>query len=184
MGMRGNDSIDGGAGLDTVVYGDDLSLHTITNTSSGFVVSGGVFGSDILTNVERLKFSDTNIAYDINGNAGITAKILGAVFGIQSILNKVYTGIGIDLLDGGMTYEDLVTLAINAAGAISPEQVVNLLWTNVVGSAPSTEQAQPFLDMLNTGMTVGQLGVLAADTDINQNNINIAGLATTGIEFI
>ena len=33
-------------------------------------------GTDQLTNIERLQFTDKNVALDLNGNAGTTAKIL------------------------------------------------------------------------------------------------------------
>ncbi len=39
-------------------------------------------------------------------------------------------------------------------------------------------------DMLNKGMTIGELGVLAAETDLNVANINLVGLADTGVAYI
>ncbi len=42
--------------------------------------NSGTDGTDTLTNVERLKFSDFSVAPDVSGYAGTTAKILGAVF--------------------------------------------------------------------------------------------------------
>lgn len=48
-----------------------------------------------------------NRAYDLDGHAGETAKILGAVFGAESITNQKYVGIGLSLLDDGMEYEQL-----------------------------------------------------------------------------
>lgn len=184
IGGVGDDFLDGGTGLDTGLYSDTRSVHTITKTSSGFIVSGGIYGTDTLTEIERLQFSDLKVALDLAGNAGKTAKILGAVFGAASVANKEYAGIGLNLLDGGMNYEALTALAIGVTGATTPQQVVNLLWKNVVGSAPTAEQAQPFIDMLNGGMTIGQLGVFAADTDLNIANINLIGLAQSGLEFI
>ena len=95
-----------------------------------------------------------------------------------------FVGIGLDLKDDGMSYVDLAELAINETGKSTPEDIVALLWTNVVGSPPNAQQAQPFVDMLNNGMTIGELGVLAADTDLNVTNINLVGLADTGIGYI
>jgi hypothetical protein len=37
--------------------------------------------------------------------------------------------------------------------------------------------------MLNDGMKVGDLVVLVADSNTNVTNINLVGLATTGIEY-
>ena len=183
-GGAGNDLLSGGAGVDTAGYSGIRSAYKVTKTTAGFTVSGGTDGTDTITGIERLLFSNTNLALDLDAAAGKTAKILGAVFGATSISNKVYEGIGIGLLDGGMTYNDLAALALTAAGAVTSQQVVKTLWTNIIGSAPTAAQAQPFIDMLAHGTTAGQLAAQAADSTENQQNINLVGLAQTGIEYV
>ena len=55
--------------------------------------------------------------------------------------------------------------------------VVNLLWTNLMGSAPSAADAQPFVDMLNQGdFTRGSLTSLAAD--VLDQNVHLTGVAS------
>ncbi len=181
-GGAGNDTLTGGNGIDVAVYGDNRAAYIVSATASGFTVSGGTDGFDSLTGIERLRFSDISLALDLSGAAGNTVKLLGAAFGPASVSNKAYAGVGIELLDGGMAYVDLAALAISVAEATTPQQVVNLLWTNVAGNAPLAEQAQPFIDMLNSGITFGELGVLAADSTLNQQNINLIGL--TGLEYV
>ncbi len=83
-----------------------------------------------------------------------------------------------------MSYEDLTALAINVTGKTSPQDVVTLLWTNVMGSPPSTTEAQPFIDMLNGGMTTGQLGVLAADFAAVIGVVDLAALSQTGLAYV
>lgn len=187
-GAAGNDSIDGGQGFDTATYSGTHGSHAIAHQANGsFVVTDSISGrdgTDTVTNVERLQFSDVNVALDLDDHAGKAAKILGAVFGVSAVSNKTYVGIGLSLLDGGMSYENLAALALNAAGAITADAVVTKLWTNVVGGAPSTADKAPFLDMLNHGVSHGALGVLAADTTFNAMNINLVGLTQTGIEYI
>ncbi len=42
-----------------------------------------------------------------------------------------------------------------------------------------------YVGLLDSGaFTVASLGVLAADTTLNTGNINLVGLAATGIEFV
>ena len=185
VGGLGNDTLTGGAGIDTAVYSSALSNYTITKNTNGFTVTDktGTEGTDTLTNIDRLHFSDVNVALDLNGNAGQVAKILGAVFGSGAVSNQLYVGIGLSYLDSGMSYSDLAALELNSAGALSHDAIVTRLWTNVVGSAPTAANKAPYLDMLNNGMKVGDLGVLAADTGLNINNINLAGLTQTGIEY-
>lgn len=180
-------TIDGGQGIDTNVYNAARSAFTISKVNSleKFNVASTAAGvQDLLTNIERLKFTDKSIAIDLNGNAGTTAKILGAVFGKESLSNKNYVGIGLHFLDAGWTYDNLAALALDAAGAKTNDQIVSLLWTNVIGTTPTTSDKLPLIALLENGMSAGALAHLAADTSFNTTNINLVGLAQTGIEYI
>jgi len=52
------------------------------------------------------------------------------------------------------------------------------------GTKPSAADKQPFIALLENGMSGGALAHLAADTSFNATNINFVGLAQTGIEYI
>ena len=121
----------------------------------------------------------------MNGHAGETAEILGAVFGAASIqAHPNYVGIGLQLLDGGMSFSQLSAFALQAAGATTPQAIVNLLWTNLVGSAPTAAQAAPYILSLTSGATsIGDLAVMAENLSLNTNNINLTGLSHTGIHY-
>lgn len=185
-GRAGNDTLDGGAGIDTAVYTTARSNYTIVKTSAGFSVSGGSDGVDTISNVERLRFTDKNLALDLEGNAGITAKILGAVFGASSVSNQVYVGIGLSYLDAGMSYSDLTLLALNArlGAGFSDAAEVNLLYQNLVGVLPSSNELNYYVGLLASGQhTPASLAVMAADLDLNTSNIDLIGLQQTGIAF-
>ncbi len=189
-GGAGNDSLDGGVGIDIAAYSGSRAGFTLAQSGTGFIVtdSAGTEGVDTATNIERLVFADSRIAVDvIDGNAGTTAKILGAVFGRDSVSNTAFVGIGLSYLDGGMSYVDLMSLALNAAGVTTNTAIVGLLWTNLFGSAPASAEAAPYVAMLESGsLSAGALGVLAADTSLNTANINLTGvngLAQTGIVY-
>lgn len=203
-GHEGNDALDrsassnvyvffdGGSGVDTVTYTQARSNYTLTKYSStfqyeGFTVKNSTAPSSVsadnMTRVERFIFSDKKLAYDLNGNAGNVAKILGAVFGKAAVANKEYVGIGLQLLDGGMSYSELGALAVSVAGASTPEAIVDKLYLNVLGTLPTASQKAPYVQLLNDGMASGDLVTLAADTTFNQTNIGLTGLITTGLEF-
>jgi Ca2+-binding RTX toxin-like protein len=188
-GLGGNDQIDGDAGIDTTVYTGTRSQYTVTKTATGFTVNGTQTqeGTDSLTNVERLQFSDGHLALDLSGNAGEVAKILGAVFGAGSVANQHFVSIGLHFTDTGMSYADLMQLAINAAlgaNASSHSAVVNLLYTNVIGVAPDAATLALFTSLLDNGTyTVAGLGVLAADISYNTDHVNLTGLAATGLAY-
>lgn len=181
----GGDTLDGGQGLDSVTYALARSAYTLHKSGSGAfsVEKPNSAGTDALTSIERLQFSDTRLALDLDGHAGQTAKLLGAVFGAASVANKQFVGIGLSFLDAGTSYEQLAGMAMGAVGKTSHTDVVALLWTNLVGSAPSPSQAAPIVALLDGGMSVAALTVLAADLDLNTNNIGLIGLAQTGIEY-
>ena len=185
-GGLGNDTIDGAAGIDTAVFKQASDNYKILISQSTVVISGKLLeeGVDTLVHIERLKFSDKRFALDLDGNAGTTAKILGAVFGKESISNKSYVGIGLSFLDAGWTYDNLAALALDAAGAKTNDQIVSLLWKNVIGTTPTAADKQPFIALLENGMTAGALAHLAADTSFNTTNINLVGLVQTGIDYI
>lgn len=186
LGGPGNDAINGGAGVDLSIYSGPRSNYQIQSTSVGLKVidNVGTDGTDTLSAIERLQFSDVRVAVDLDGSAGIVAKLLGAVFGAKAVGNRVYVGIGLSLLDQGMSTLDLAALAVSVTGNSAPADVVRLLWTNVIGSPPTAQDAAPFIDMLNHGTTVGELAWLAADTSFNQLNIDLVGLAKTGLEYL
>jgi len=174
-------------GIDTVRYSGQFSAYTVTHQSAdAWHLTGGSSGqaSDVFKGIERVRFSDTTLALDLSGNAGTTAKILGAVFGKESVSNKNYVGIGLSFLDAGWTYDNLAGLALDAAGAKTNDQIVSLLWTNVIGTKPTAADKAPFITLLENGMTAGALAHLAADTSFNTTNINLVGLAQTGIEYM
>lgn len=189
-GTSGNDTIDGGSGVDTVTFSGSRSQYSLSQNSAGFQIQDNVSGRDgldTLQNVERLRFSDVNVALDLSGNAGITAKILGAVFGRESVAVKQYVGLGLQALDGGMSYNDLMQAAIDVklGAAKSNTSVVNCLYSNVAGFAPGKADLDYFVGLLDThALTVAGLGVLAADTSLNATNINLVGLAQTGLEYL
>ena len=191
--FAGETRVDGGLGIDTCIYDVSLASSQVVRNSDGsfkVVVQNKAatpslnVSTDTLTNVERLQFTNTSVAIDLNGNAGTVVKILGAVFGKQTVANKNYVGIGLHFLDSGWSYDNLAGLALDAAGAKTNDQIVNLLWTNVIGTKPTAADKQPFIALLDNGMSAGALAHLAADTSFNTTNINLVGLAQTGIEYI
>lgn len=134
---------------------------------------------------ERLVFKDQKVALDLQKHAGTVAKILGAVFGSDSVSNQELVGIGLDLLDRGMNNIDLAALAMVGAGKKTSRDVCDLLWRNVVGTQAIDSDLLPYRDQLDSGrLSVGQLASWAADTELNKINIDLVGLAQTGLHYV
>lgn len=188
-GDAGNDTLDGGDGIDTAHYTDLHENYSINKAGDNFTITAnnGSDGSDVVINIERLQFADTQLALDLDGNAGLTSKILGAVFGVASVSDKAFVGIGLQLLDDSMPSQDLVQLALNAklGAGFSNVDEVNLLYSNLVGSLPDTEVLNFWTERLKNGeFTQNSLTIMAIDLDLNASNIDLIGLSQTGIEFL
>jgi methionine-rich copper-binding protein CopC len=191
-GGRGDDILQGGDSIDTAVMSGSAANFSVQRVEGGgwaFADDRANEGRDLLYGVERIEFSDQRRALDLDGDghAAITARILGAVFGPGSVDNQVYVGIGLSLLDGGMSYPALMQLALDAAlgAGASNGSVVNLLYSNVVGVLPDTPTRLYYEGLLSSGaFTTASLGVLAADTDLNIINIDLAGLAEVGLPYV
>lgn len=203
-GLR-NDTIDGGVGLDVVKYSgqygsylmNNYSLQKLANGSWTVSYSGPVIaiypppdteGVDTLSNVERLQFTDMNIALDIEGNAGQVAKILGAVFGGEQVGNKAYAGIGLNLLDQGVvSFDRLMQLAIEAKLGVgaSNVQVVDLLYRNLTKAAADSNAVGYWTHQIEQGAySQASLALMAAELDVNKQNINLVGLAQVGLAYL
>lgn len=193
-GTAGNDTltpaatvtaIDGAAGIDTVVLDHAASTCTLRTTASGYALDTST-ATLSLTQVERLQFSDGHLALDLDGHAGQTAKLLGAVFGADSVKNPAAVGIGLQLLDGGLSYEALMQAALDlrlGVGA-SSTAVVTLLYTNLVGQPPPADGLAALVALLdNHSFTPATLGIAAAETTLNTDHVDLVGLASTGLVF-
>jgi hypothetical protein len=69
---RGNDILDGGLGIDTAVFAGNRSAYTLSHIGTKLIVTGPD-GTDTLTNIEKLQFSDVTVsvrphASDFNGD--------------------------------------------------------------------------------------------------------------------
>ena len=108
-GGAGNDRIDGGLGTDTVVFSGNRSAYTITwNGQTANVV--GPDGTDVISNVEFLRFADHTIAAAFTGglnvSGDITANTMTGTASVDTLNglggNDTLSGLGgNDTLDGG-----------------------------------------------------------------------------------
>jgi Ca2+-binding RTX toxin-like protein len=186
-GLAGNDIIDGGTGVDTAVFGGERAAYTIG--AAGTSVSGPD-GNDTLSDIERLEFTDRNVALDLGtgGSAGNTVRIIGAAFDAPTIqAHPDYVGIGLSLFDSGMSVLAVCELVIGVMGNPTNEAFVNTVYQNLVGAPPSQAERDFYVGLLQgSGGTWTQAVLLeiAVNSPINAENIDLAGLQQSGVEFV
>ena len=185
-GGLGGDTIDGDAGIDQAVYTENFTDVSLVKSGTVWNIASGT-DKDTLSNIERLKFNDKNIALDLDGNAGKTVKLLAALLGKESATNETFVGAGLKALDDGMSYEDLMKVGLDVVLGTAPSgaSVVDLLYKNLVGSPAPQSILDEYGSMIDSGsMTATSLGIAVADHSLTATNIDLIGLAQTGVEYI
>ena len=204
----------GGDGLDTSIYQGKISEYTITSSAAspdrvdiydlrlndgtrvpGFYVEDSVArrdGNDRLVEVERLEFEvaeengANRIALDIDGNAGTAAKMVGVLRGKEDLSNLKLIGALIYNLDAGMSYEDLLGVALDVLlGADKTnEAIADLVYTNLVGESPTQDAKTELASYMDSG-AYSQAGFARAiaDLELNATNIDLVGLTSTGLQY-
>ena len=179
---------------DSRLNGADTPIEEGMRTP-GFYVRDNISdrdGIDTIAEVERLEFevAEANganrVALDLDAKAGTAAKILGALWGKDSVENPTFVGIVLHYLDSGVSYEALLDLALGAVlGANKTnEAIVELVYTNLVGVAPTDSVTKELASYMDSG-AYSQAGFARAiaDLDLNATNINLVGLTETGLQY-
>ena len=187
-GTTGNDTIDGGADADTVIYSGAKSAYSITNNTSSVTVSSGADGTDTLTNIERIQFSDMTVALDISGIAGQAYRVYQAAFNRTPDNGGLKYWIG--LMDGGYT------LAGVASGFIAStefktlygsnptnELLVSKLYDNVLHRTPDEGGYNYWVGLLNT-KKIDTISTLINFSESTENQAGVIGVIQNGINLL
>jgi Ca2+-binding RTX toxin-like protein len=190
FGLTGNDLIDGGANIDTAVYSGSSTQYSISIGSTSSQVVDSIIerdGNDNLANIERLQFTDTNIALDIADTAGQAYRIYEAVLGRAPDLEGL--GYWINDMDNG------VSLTTIAKGFIAStefqgkyganptyETYLNLLYNNILDRAPDPEGLNYWLTNMQNGIDSPAV-VLASFSEGYENTANVALDIANGIYY-
>ena len=191
MGGAGNDYLIGGDGLDSAFFIGSVDQYIGRVTPDGYVevkdTQANRDGTDLLTEVERLIFSGTSVALDIEGNAGKAYRIYEAVLGRTPDLEGL--GYWINDMDNGVS---LTTIAMGFIASPefqgkyganpSYETYVNLLYENILDRAPDTEGLNYWLSNMQKGIDT-PAAVLASFSEGYENKANVAPDIADGIYY-
>lgn len=186
----GDDTVDGGSGIDTVELDGLRSLWQVSKTTSGLASERAGIERDTMTSVERVKFADIALAFDIDGNAGQAARLVGGLFGPDALRDAGIVGRWLGELDRGKSYPAAIAAAVGdplfatLAGSQSNTDFVKLVYFNVIGYAPPAPELDYFVGLLDNGTyTQASLAQLACDLDLTANRVDLIGLVSSGLPF-
>jgi len=184
----GNNAIDGGAGMDTVVYGGARSDFTIERGVYGVTVTdkSGKLGADNLINVERIQFGDKMVALDVDGSAGEVYRLYRAAFDREP--DQGGLAYWIKALDtGSYTLNDIARMFLadreaQALYASDPTDTnfVTKLYAHVL-HRPA--EGAGFDYWVNGLELVSRAEVLAFFSESPENQAQVIGQISNGIEF-
>ena len=187
-GGKGNDAIDGLAGLDTAAFTSRMAAYSITPDASNTAISGPD-GSDTLTSIERLQFLDANLAFDLDGNAGQVYRLYQAAFNRTPDLSGL--GGWIAAMDDGMS---LLTIAskfmesaefqsLYGANPTNAQFVANL-YTNAL-HRPSQQDAGSAAGWVNqlASNTLSKAQALVNFSESAENKASVLPVISGGITY-
>ena len=189
LGSAGNDSLNGGGGIDVVTYTGRYSNFKITKTSTGLIVNDNTKaeGTDSLIHMERLKFSDTAVAFDIDGNAGKAYRLYLAAF--DRAPDPVGLGFWINALDTGHSMQSVSSGFIGSnefktlyGSAPSNFDLLTRFYQNVLHRAPDEEGFNWWLDAMNRGSAT-PIQTLIDFSESAENKAQVIGSIQNGIEY-
>jgi len=186
IGSQGSDFIDGGSGIDLVQYSSTSSNSVVFGkaaTGNGVTIRSGS-DTDTLTNVERVQFSDTWVALDLDGNAGAAARVIVTAFGKSSL--SELAGIGISLIDGGYTSSNVTQLIVDLKliPTDTNEEFVSHIFANIVGRPPNILELPLFTSFLESGgYTQASLLDLAANSPLASEIVALEAIGGVALAY-
>jgi methionine salvage enolase-phosphatase E1 len=181
-------NIDGGPGIDTMVFTSNSAAVVISKSGLNIVVTNTATGEvDTLINFERLKFADTAIALDTGGVGGQAYRVYQAAFNRSPDLGGL--GYWISGMDGGASLKSVAQGFVSSAefkavyGA-SPTnaQIITKFYENVLNRAPESGGFNYWLGILNSGQgTIAD--VLAAFSESPENQSGVISVIEKGMRY-
>ena len=177
----------GNQGIDSVQYSmlySQVTISTSNQSDTFFIDHNGV--RDQLTNIERVQFLDKNIALDIDDNAGKAYRLYKAALDREP--DTAGLGYWINDLDNGNSLVNISQGFINNTEfqklygiGLSKEQLITLLYENVLNRSPDQAGFDYWINDLNTGTSYA--GALASFSESTENKANVIGQIEKGISY-
>lgn len=174
-GAYRGDTIEGGAGLDTVRYSESRSTLVLNKVEQFQTANriGSDLAADMLYGVERLVFSDGAIALDSNGTGGQAYRLYRAAF--DRTPDEVGLGFWMHALDGGETLQKVAQYFVTSGeftakngDSTSNGEFIDILYRNVLHRTAEQAGHQFWTNALDQGSTRAEVLVYFSESAENQ----------------
>ncbi|MFZ6774723.1 DUF4214 domain-containing protein [Undibacterium sp. SXout7W] len=188
-GLAGNDTIIGGAGTDTAIYSGKIADYQISTSNTDFTVQykTGAEGIDTVRQIERLQFTDGNVALDINGIAGQAYRLYQAAFDRKPDL--IGLGYWIGDMDKGSSLQSVAagfvaSTEFQSLYGVNPSAttLITNFYKNVLHRAPDQSGFDYWFNELSTGK-ISPAGVLVSFSESPENQAQLIGQIQNGIAY-
>ncbi|MES2901206.1 MAG: DUF4214 domain-containing protein [Pseudomonadota bacterium] len=186
MGSAGSDGIDGGSGIDMVQYSGNRSGFALSMAGTTLAISKAGGGFDYLADIERVKFADVALAFDLNGSGGAAYRVYQAAFdrtpdkgGLGFWMAQMDRGTSqVEVARGFMQSKEFKDLYGENPTA---EQFVGKLYNNVLHRAPEKAGYDFWVSVVASGYDRAE--VLAAFAESGENFAQLLGVMSAGMAY-
>ncbi len=184
-----DNTIDGGAGLDKVVYGKGAASYAVSVDKGTITVRdlAGADGTDFLVHVERLAFADGGMAFDVDGTGGQAYRVYQAVLGRTP--DKAGLGFWMSMMDQGVSLLDVargfvVAQEFKEVYGANPgnREIVGKLYENVL-HRPGEKAGIDFWTGVLDSKAATLADVLVGFSEGHENQTALVGMLSNGFAF-
>ena len=186
-GFTGYDVINGGHGIDKISYVETSENYTFfLNVDNQLVVYDYLTQRDVISEIERIAFSDSAYVLESDPSVSDAAKAIIATFGSEKLGD--YMSAALSLVDEGTSLDSLCNLVIengyieNLVGSTTNSSFVDHVYENIFGISPSQADHDMFTALLDNGThTKSSLLALAANTTLTADIMTASLIDLIGV---
>jgi len=185
--LGGNDTVDGSFGYDTVFLQGTRAQYT-ANLANGVLTLtdsvSGRDGTDTISNVERIAFTDSTVAFDVAGDAGQAYRLYQAALdrtpdqhGLSYWVSQLDHGTSLLQVAQAFVVSDEFKQTFGSN--LSNQAFVTAMYTNVLGRNADTSGSSYWVSQLNSGQSRAQ--ILLDFSESPENHSHVDPTLATGI---
>lgn len=184
----GADDVDGGAGLDTLVYELEAARYRVRVEAdfSQVVRSGSERDTDTLVGIERIRFADGVLGLDVGpgAHAGSAYRLYQAAFDRQP--DQGGLRYWVEHMDAGMPLQEVALRFVGSpeferlyGAQVANEQLVDAYYRNVLDRSPEVAGQAYWLGRLEAGLGAAEMLVLFSESE--ENRMQLASVLEQGL---